>query len=394
MGAVAETDITRSPADTLLQRLLASGWRFDFFQAVWLLERFCAGGTTVGGRGPVADEPIRFRPHVSLGFPPSDVRRIAALPGVTGDKPLYQLDVTFMGLYGVSTPLPLHFAVDVLRSVEPYESPLPEQGEPVPADEVPKAAGPREATPVRDFLDVFHHRLVSLFYRSWTKYRYDVTFSTPGRDSITDYLLWLIGCSRDYDEAVLGVSPIRLLRYAGLLTQHPGPAVALEGLLDDYWGGFAVQVEQCIGRWVPLAEADLNVLGVCNSSLGVDLTVGEQVYDLSGAFNVALGPMDWETYLTFLPGQPGFEQTRSLVQFYCSDPLSFTIEVKLREGEIHDMRLSSDEDACRLGYTSWAQTGRLPETSVTFVTAGPAYTEGGGDLQPARVEAPDEAVVA
>ena len=393
MGIPAETDITRPPADALAHRLLTSGWKFDFFQAVWLLERFCAGRTPVGGRGPVSDEPIRFRPHVSMGFPPTDIRRITAQPWNLGGDPVYQIDVTFMGIYGVSTPLPLDYAVGILRSVEPYVEPSAEEGGDSAEESSPATAAESEATPVRDFLDVFHHRLVSLFYRGWTKYRYDVTFSTPGRDNVTDYLLWLIGCARDYDEALLGVSPVRLLRYAGLLTQHPEPAVALEGMLDDYWGGFPVKVEQCVGRWVPLAKVDLNVLGVDNSSLGVNLTVGEQVYDLSGAFNVALGPLDWNTYVTFLPGQPGFEQTRSLVRFYCSDPLSFTIEVKLLGGEVPDMQLSSDETASRLGYTSWAQAGESPETSVTFVTTGPAGTEGrsGQEVDPARAQTPEGA---
>jgi type VI secretion system protein ImpH len=102
---------------SLIDRLVRRGWEFDFFPAVWLLERFAAGGAPVGEVGPVSAERIRFRPEVSMVFPATDVRRVAVVDGPSEDESIYQIDVTFMGLYGVSTPLPLHYAVDVLRSV-------------------------------------------------------------------------------------------------------------------------------------------------------------------------------------------------------------------------------------------------------------------------------------
>ena len=380
MDVRAETGAASPSEGALLERLLTRGWQFDFFQAAWLLERYCGDRMPVGGRGPVSDELIRFRPEVSMSFPATDVRRITARRGAGGADLHYRIDVTFMGLYGVSTPLPLHYAVDILRAVEPYQArPTGEAA----ADAAEPADSDGDSTPTRDFLDIFHHRLVSLFYRSWAKYRYHVTFGMPGRDTITEYLLWLVGCARGHDEAALGVNPARLIRYAGLLTHHPRPAVSLEGLLCDYWHGMPARVHQCIGRWVPLTPADLNVLGMTNCQLGVDLTVGEQVYDLSGAFNITLGPMDWATYLFFLPGEWGYEQTRSLVHYYCSDPLSFTIEIKLLPGEAQPMHLSTDDEAGRLGLTSWVGEGEAAETSVTFVTDYTTRAEGGAGPGPA-----------
>ena len=165
---------------------------------------------------------------------------------------------------------------------------------------------------------------------------------------------------------MLGVPPIRLIRYAGNLTQHPTSAVALEGVLSDYWEGIEIHVQQFVGRWVPLSLDDMNSTGLTNSSLGSDLIVGEQVYDLSGAFNITLGPVDWETYQRFLPDGECFVQTRSLVLISCSDPLAFTLEVKLQAGEVPEMQLWSDDRAARLGYTSWVRTDELSETSVVF----------------------------
>lgn len=377
-----------TPNDSpLLERLFTRGWEFDFFQAVWLLERYGGGDVPVGDRGPVGRESFRFRPDVSLGFPATDVRRITRCTDLASDTFYYQAEVTFMGLYGVSTPLPLHYATDILRSVEQSGSSAAEAAEPDSQEAAAQGPGP---TPVRDFLDIFHHRLVSLFYRSWLKYRYDRSFGMPDRDVITDYLLWLIGYSRDYNEATVGVPPIRLLRYAGILTQRPRSAVMLEGMLLDYWEDLAVEVRQCGGRWVPISPADRNCTGVTNSTLGRDLTVGEQVYDLSGAFNVTLGPMNWTTYLSFLPDKNRFAETRALVNHYCADPLTFTFELRLHAGEIPETRLSSDGDAGRLGFTSWVRTEEIPETSVTFdasssviVQVGSEPTEGSAESKAA-----------
>ncbi len=356
-----------SAGHALRDRLLHRGWEVDFFQAVWLLERHLVNGVAVGDRGPVADESLRFRPDVELGFPPTDVRRITQCERSDGGSPYFQIDVTFMGLYGVATPLPLHYAVDILRSTERSTS---AEAETDPAPGRPEQPGtstqPSDTTPVRSFLDLFHHRLISMFYRSWTKYRYDVSFGIPNRDVITPYLLWLIGCSPGDDADLLGLPPLRLLRYAGMWTAHPKSAVSLEGLLSDYWVDIPIEVRQFSGRWVPLASTDMNQMGVGNSRLGVDLTVGEQVYDLSGAFTIAVGPVDWETYRTFLPDGDRFNATRRLTQYYGDDPLSFDIDVTLRGGEAPETSLSSDDGAGRLGFTSWVRTEDVPETIVTF----------------------------
>ena len=347
---------------SVLDRLRSCGWTFDFAQAAWLLER-CTGRTQVGFSGPAAEEAIRFRPHVSMGFPSTDVRRITEQHPESSDQPVYCLDQTFLGLYGVATPLPLYLAIDVLRSVEPDASALPDEDE---AGEAARAQAAFGHAPVRDFLDILHHRMISLFYRSWTKYRYYTTFGMPRSDAITDYLLWLIGQGPASHQARLGVSPVRLIRYAGALTQHPRSSSTLEGALLDFWKEIPFRVTPLMGRWVTLGTSDMNVLGMMNSALGVDLTIGEQVYDLSGGFRIDLGPVDWETYAVFLPDGECFAQTRSLVQLYCADPLVFTIEVRLRAGQVPEMQLSSDEGGARLGYTSWVRTEEMPETSVTF----------------------------
>lgn len=359
-----EASVDRGGAGrALYERLIARGWEFDFTRAVWLLERAMSPDRLVGGPGPVEQEGIRFRPDIGMGFPGTDVRRIDAKPRGSTDGRIHEIDVTFLGLYGVSTPLPLHYAVDILRAVAASEA----AGAATPGRTWEGPAAPADTPAIRAMLDVIHHRLISLFYRACVKYRYDVLYAEAGRDEVTDYLLWLIGCPPDVGRDEVGVAPRRLIRYAGLLTQRPRSAASLEGMLRDYWkDAMPLRVDQCVGRWVTLSRTDLNVLGLRNSSLGVDLTVGEQVYDVSGSFNIVVGPVGWDEYQAFLPDGPRHAQTRSLARLFCQDPLDFTIEVKLREGEAPMASLTSDADCKRVGLTCWARTEEVAETAVRF----------------------------
>lgn len=364
---MADTDfIAATPAtgDALRQRLLTRGWEFDFFQAVWLLDGMLGDKQPVGERGPVAEEAIQFRPDVSLGFPATDIRRIFQRNDAGSDRSPYCVEVTFLGLYGVSSPLPVHYAVDILRAVDKAGTLSTPSAE---YDGIPGAADATPApTPTRDFLDIFHHRLISFFYRAWLKYRFYRSYSLPHRDVITKYLLWFIGVEPNATADELGLPPDRLLRYAGALTQRPKCAQLLEGIISDYWHGLSVTVHQAVGRWVTVSGADMNSLGRARCGLGTDLTIGEQVYDLSGLFSISIGPLDWETYQLFLPGQPCFCETRAIVRLYCDDPLAFTIELELRADQVPELQLTSGSSAGRLGFTSWVRTEEMPETSVIF----------------------------
>src|SRR5512146_1022934 len=135
----------------VIARLFREGYMFDFFQAVRLLERFFPEGKSPGEAVDIAEEQIRFRPHNGLAFPATDVRGVEHLEGV---QERARITATFMGLYGIGSPLPVYFYDSVATETE-------------------------ESKPLRDFLDMFNHRLYSLFYRSWRKYRLILHYSTP-----------------------------------------------------------------------------------------------------------------------------------------------------------------------------------------------------------------------
>src|SRR5262249_14746691 len=146
----------------------------------------------------------------------------------------------------------------------------------------------RDGTPAA-FLDVFHHRLISLFYRAWERHRPALALerawdrrragagATPAEpDWFAGHLFALIG---------LGLAPLRdrndfpdesLLRFAGLLADRHRPAFALEALLRGCFG-LPVTVVQFVPRRLRLGPEDRTTLGPSGpgNALGVDLMVGD-----------------------------------------------------------------------------------------------------------------------
>lgn len=367
MHAPTEQSASRHPPSAdALQRITDEGHRFDFFQIVWMLQRFMDDKSPVGHDGPIAREPLRFRPHLSMGFPATDVRRISPMEDGDGRLDRFRLDATFLGLYGVTTPMPLNYAVRVLRTVQ-------EQNRSAGVELGPQRGGAAQesdtffqSSPLRDLLDLIHHRILSFFFRAWLKYRHYATFCLPQADPISDHLSWLIGCPPHFDDAALGVPRLQLIRYAGMLTQHPRSAASLEGMLRDFWPGLPFETRQAVGRWVALPPSNLHRMGGANSTLGVDINVGEQVFDLSGAFDIILGPVDWPTYLAFLPDTGEFKRIHALTRLFCIDRLGFSVEIQLLPNQVPEMTLGGPGPGSRLGYTSWVRTGDMGPVSVRF----------------------------
>jgi type VI secretion system protein ImpH len=323
----------------LRERLLAHGCAFSFFQAVRLLERGHPGAAPVGHQGPPEEECIRFRAHLSLAFPCSDIAEIRSLPRGDGNQPAFEITATFLGLYGAASPLPSFYTEDLFDDSD--ESLVPE------------------------FLDLFHHRILSLLYRGWEKYRHPIQFVREGSDRLTLKLLALIGLDRAYIDRKHAIPPVRLLAYAGLLLQRPRSASALRGILADYFNEVPVTVETSTGESFEIPLHDRNVLGARNSTLGVDLSLGERVRDPGGAFSVRLGPMGRDDFISFLPPGSNAAAFRQLIETFDQDGLDCRLEVVFRHEEVPRLELSGR--TALLGWSSWLGDRPSEDPSVRFL---------------------------
>ncbi len=343
-----------NPTDLLERQvgpLLKQAHRMQFFQLVGLLERLTGDSVRIGGDGPPSQEALRFRHSPSMGFASGDVAKaeIIQIPRDLEDpkgpkRSAVQLTTTFLGLTGGASPLPLYIAEEVIQE-DPDE-------------------------PVRkDFLDIFHHRLISILYRSVSRYSPAREHRSDGVDPWLRRMLSLAGMDPTTYVPNCGISPSKLLRLAPLVARRGRGArtlqKALKVVLGDFIGTEAlVKVVELSGGWMPLHEDQRCALGRVNNILGRDATLGVKTFDRSGSFKVVVGPLGGNGRTIFAENGEGTHALRACVALVVPEPLDYDIELHIAAGATAPFKLSALKPSrlganTRLGSVGEGETIRL-----------------------------------
>jgi len=320
--------------------------RPGFFPLVAFLERLTSDAARVGELGPVTEERIRFRHDPSLGFSSSDVsavvlRQVPVRPDDSlSRRPLFEVSTTFLGLTGSASPLPLYMAEEV-------------------AQEDPDDAVQRE------FLDLFHHRLLSLMYRIESRYRVTRELTASCTDQWSRRILALAGFDT-YDRTWPGIlPPWRLLKIASLLISRVRTAekleLALQEVLSHELEGARVTVRQFVGRWVDI-DARMQ-LGVVNNLLGRNTLLGGRAFDRMGRFQVEIGPLPPTAWRRLMADGDLYPLAREIVSLFVRDPLEYTFELFLAESVAHTFTLTTGWSS-KLGRDTWLGTNHQNRVSV------------------------------
>jgi type VI secretion system protein ImpH len=288
---------------TLGSALAERPYDFHFIQAMWLIGRALPEAVPIGHQGPPDREPVRLTPSVSLAFPPCDIESMEEDPEA---RPPYHVYTTFLGLYGAHSPLPSFYAEEILHRSDEGDD------------------------PVRGFLDIFNHRLLSLLYRGMLKFRGHLLFDSTAGDEFSWRLFALSGLSAHGLAEASGLPKTRLLQFAGLWCQLPRSAAALQAMLSTYLGLACVEVQQNVFRWVYLDPSARFRLGVQSNRLGDDAIAGRRIPDHTGKFRVSIGPVEYETYREYLPGTDKANALARLARLGSGGWLAFDLEVILR----------------------------------------------------------------
>ena len=309
-------------------RLQEEARRLAFFQAVRLLRKLAPERSGVGRDADPDDEVVRFRSQVSTAFPTSDVARIEP-PEEAGRPP--RLTVAFLG---VATPA----CFGSLPA--PYVQAIFDQER-------------EKSSVLRDFFDVFNHRLISLYYRAFEKYHLGLAWEAKEGDFFEQALRGILGLATKGLEERLRLADRSLFRRAGLLSMAPVPAAVVESLVESAFG-VAAAVEQFVGTWYPLALEDQTRLGGVNAQLGVDACVGQAVRLLQYRFRIRVGPLSFDQYEAMLPTGTEFEPLFDLVRLAVASEQSFEIRLVLAAGEVPLLQLGGGPvRRPRLGWSSW-----------------------------------------
>jgi type VI secretion system protein ImpH len=331
----------RTP-DPVIRELATHPWRFEFHQAVRLLE-WVLDGDRVGFGSDARTEAIRFRALPNLSFPASELDEVRIPEADSGAQS--EVTVTFMGLATAMGPLPRPVVERILERVA------------------------RKDPGFRDFLDIFHHRLIAYHYRGREKHRPAMRWVGPEESILAEPLLALAGLGSPALRNRLELPDRSLLGLGATLGRPRTIATGLAGTVAHYFG-IPTRDIPFQGRWHALSP-DLWTRLTARppaqarpAGLGHDSVLGTRAWDQAAAFELRLGPLNLATFLSLLPGDPRrriadgarLAPLRSLVRLQAPVGVEMRARLVLDGKEAPRLPITSHPKGPRLGYTAWLGT--------------------------------------
>ena len=331
---------TARSLDAALDELQATPYRFDFYQAMRLLESMYPDRPRYGYAVRLSDDPVRLEQEPSLQFAPAS---LSEFDRGEGEDP-HRLSVRFFGLCGPNGALPLHLTEYVRDRIRHHDD-----------------------LAFKGFLDVFHHRMLSLFYRAWADSQPAVHFDRPESDRFRVYLGSLFGLGMsslvDRDDCPDLTKQFYAGQYA-CQTKHPE---GLRAMLSDFFG-LPVRIDEFVGQWTEIPYLSQFHLGERpeSSSLGEACTLGSHVWDTQQKFRVTVGPVGWEDFVRLLPGGESLRKLSAIVRNYVGHELLWDINLVLFKEETPSWELGE----AKLGQTMWLDSDGVVEDSDDLLLYG------------------------
>jgi type VI secretion system protein ImpH len=311
------------------QNLRDEPWTFQFFQAVRLLERILPDRSPIGRFVHPSKEIVRINVHTGTAFPASQIQE---LRWDADGAPV--LVVNFMGLFGPLGLLPLYYSEMIRERLRAKD------------------------TTMVAFFNIFNHRMISLFYQAWEKYRFTIAYERGERDRFSHHLMDLIGLGTVGLQTRQAVPDDSLLFYSGLFALHARSATALKQILEDYFD-VPVDVEQFVGAWYPLVtdtQCRLDHLAV-SEQLGIGAVVGDEIWDQGAGVRIRLGPLDLNQYLDFLPEGTAHAPLRAITRFFSGDEIDFEVQLVLKREQVPACELDEAVTVVpQLGWSTWVKS--------------------------------------
>jgi len=327
---MADTSRASTQALTLRNQLAEDPYGFEFFQVLRLLEALSPEYPRLGESSRAVREVVRLGQEPSLAFPSSMISRFTP----AGESGKDRLDVLFLGLFGPNGPLPLHLT-EYARQRE-YQH--------------------RDNT-FRRFVDLFHHRMLSLFYRSWANAQPCVSLDRGETDQFAEYVGSLIGigeqAARNHDD----LDDHSRLYFSGILSMQNSPADGLETIVEEFLKTPTI-VDEFVGEWVKIPENFWLLVGrsPLTGTLGESATAGERAWSGQSKFRLVCGPMKFNEFRRLLPDRDSLAKLFALVRSYVGDTLAWELNLVLERDDVPSMRLGQTG---QLGWSTWL--GERPE---------------------------------
>jgi type VI secretion system protein ImpH len=277
-------------------------------------------------------EHFRLGQHPSLAFAPREIAELSEHAGKVA------LRLFGLGMLGPNGPLPLHYTEQVRERVE----------------------SSIHDTTLMDFLDMFHHRYLTHFYRAWAQSQAAAGLDNPYAEDFSDYIARLGG---DEVEQTSENSLPRHARWASV-AHRVREARNPEGLVHTLQHYFRIPValHEFQFHWIALDRHDYTELGApqMSSVLGEGAIAGEMMPDRQTRFRLVLGPLNLAQYMRFTPqslqsgtnSQAGRDLPALIewVRAFVGYEYAWEVELLVDSSEAPTTVLGGFE---KLGWTSW-----------------------------------------
>ncbi|MPM65714.1 hypothetical protein SDC9_112614 [bioreactor metagenome] len=308
----------------------------DLFALLRHLDAASASGRLGASQTPREDV-VRLGQHPSTIFAPSTLYSVQ--PSGYGGRP--QVRILSFGVFGPNGALPIHLTEYVRERLHNH-------GDHAPAD----------------FVDLFHHRFISLFYRAWADAQSVVQLDRPGIDKFSFYAGALVGLGFKGSWQRDAIEDSAKLYAAGHLVRLTRNPEGLEKLIGHYFGTRAA-ITEFLKSWIQIDKADQTRLGGLgqNNQLGVSAIAGSRLQDVQAKFRITLGPMALAKYESFLPPEINNLKLRDWVRNYIGIEMDWDVELQLRADEVPQASLGGGS---RLGWTTWIskRSGQAPANDL------------------------------
>jgi type VI secretion system protein ImpH len=239
---------------------------------------------------------------------------------------VYKLKNSYWGMFGINGALPNHlteYAIE--RNYRLKDKTLAE------------------------FVDIFHHRFISLFYRAWADAEPTVSHDRPENDTFRQRINTFSG-EMPVQQDTFNQNQNIHQYLSGLFSHKNRSSKVLSQLLSESLH-LDVRIAEFQGCWYDIEPAEKIQLGSNNATLGMDSIIGERTYQRSFNFTINIGPIDYAQYIALLNNKQRIKSIVAITQKAVGQEYQFSINVILKAYQTQPCRLGS----AQLGINSWCQ---------------------------------------
>ncbi|MGJ8640760.1 MAG: type VI secretion system baseplate subunit TssG [Opitutaceae bacterium] len=313
--------------DALRRAVCTNSQQFDFYRLLELLE--AREGMPLGTSSSAKRERFRLQQEVSLNFAPSAV----ASTSYKSDADRISVVLRNLGLFGPNGPLPLVVTEEIARRVR----------------------SKRDQTLV-SFVNLFQHRLFTLFYRAWAISQPCVDYSWGEEGKHQRHQGALVGAYDKTSSHRGRLKPKALLYHAGTFGGYTPNRSSLKAFLEDYFE-VPVRIFEFVGNWLEMPEQEFACLGVRErtTTLGKNCVVGQRIWNAHLKFRVHIGPVGHADFLRFLPNNDCLHALKDSIRKYLGDHYDCELSMTLKNEEVPSLCLGKESF---LGWNTWV--GKRP----------------------------------